>query len=211
MLGISIRRSRWRRPVIALALVLVAALVVVGAVRIFTRPHTVVATRVQANSQPTSCATSYPGKPEPPCSYSPPPPPPSASVLCTSDGLTVKAEWPGAYHGFTDEVLELVNTTAAPCYLAGAPATEVTTNSGVSESVSLGGFATTRVDVQAGEDLLIAFGSPGTCANVSTFDRASKAALALPGGTMDATGFSLDVECGQPEMQMFAVAPNPMS
>lgn len=198
-----------RQALIALGLVLVVATAIFGSMSLLS-PHRTVLVATEAGSQATSCPTGYPGKLTPPCSFRPAAPPPSAYVACTKGGLRLSAMWPGAYHGFTGESLELVNTTDAPCYLGGAPSMKVSTTSGGTESVSQGDFASTRVDVQPGEDLLIGLGSPGTCAKAGTPDSASGVTLTLPGGTMTVSGLRFGVECGAPLLQIFEVAPVPM-
>lgn len=209
MSKIGVNRPLSSQAPIALGLVLVAALVIFGSMRLLS-PHRAVLIATEAGSQARSCPTGYPGKPTPPCSFRPAAPPPSAHVVCTVGGLRLSAMWPGAYHGFTGESLELVNTTDAPCYLGGAPPMKVSTTSGGMEPVSQGDFVSTRVDVQPGEDLFIELGSPGACANAGTPDSASGITLSWPGGTMTVSGLRFGVECGVPLLQIFEIAPVPM-
>ncbi len=211
MHGTGVERTISHRAPIALGLTLVAALAVVGAISLVSSQRATLDV-AQADSQGGFPGGPCPGKPMLHCPALPPPPVlPPAQVSCVKSGLKVSSMWPGAYQGLTGESLELANTTDAPCYLTGAPRMKVGTTSGGTESVARGGLASKRVDVQPGEDLFIALGSPGTCAKPAAPDSASSLTLALPGGTMTVSGLRFGVECGAPVLEIFGVSPIPMS
>jgi hypothetical protein len=77
----------------------------------------------------------YPGKPTP--SGPLPTPPPAATVACTLADLQVTG-WSGGYLGDVRESVDFTDTSSAACYIAGAPAIQLTLSSGGVEPVALG-------------------------------------------------------------------------
>ena len=130
-------------------------------------------------------------------------PPTAATTPCTAKDLALDKLWPGALHGYATESVELTNRSARACYL-GAPILNVSVASGGREAVSLGQHTKDRVDVEPRHDLLLVFGSPGTCLSLGAPRHASKVQITLNGGSLFASGIELDVQCGLPKLLEFS-------
>ena len=153
---------------------------------------------------PAQAPTPYPGKPTP--SGPIPTPLPPATVACTLGDLEV-AGWPGGYLGDETESVEFTNTTSTACYMAGAPAIQLTLGSGVVESVALGQFATPTVDIEPGQSALLLFGSSGMCmASETPPAQPTSAIVALANGNAWAIAESMEVGCGVPSVVVFGAS-----
>ena len=151
--------------------------------------------------------TPYPGKPAPPPGFLGYVPPAPAKVECTSADFHLYVTWPGAYNGNIAESVELKNTSTTYCYLTGAPPIQVSSAKGGTEPVSLGKFASQRVNIQPGQGLFFVFGSPANCANANNGinEIATGMSLGMPGGSISASGLNLNVACGGLSLLVFAV------
>lgn len=145
----------------------------------------------------------YPGKPTP---SEPLPTPPAATVACTLADLQVTG-WSGAYLGDVTESVDFTDTSSAACYMAGAPAIQLTLSSGGVEPVALGQFATLTVDVQPGQSALLLFGSSALCATSETLPApATSAIITLTNGDAWTLTEPMYVGCGSPSVVVFGAS-----
>ena len=160
--------------------------------------------------QPPSCATPFPGKPTPSVCPATPSPTVLAQRECTSADLSVSALSPGAYHGYATQSVYLVNGSGRPCFLSGVPSITAHVGNGGDKPVSVGQFASQRLDLQPGAKVMIAAGAPGACSGMgaATRQQATSLTVALAGGDLTASGSGLnwDVECGSLTVLLFGPA-----
>ena len=134
------------------------------------------------------------------------PSPPPAAVACATPTVQLSSHNAGAYHGDAVEDILLANDSAAACYFPGAPAMTVALASGAHQSVSAGGFGSTRLDAQPAQQLHLTIGTPATCSTFGTPQPASSLSVSLPGGgAITVNDLNLDVQCGAPTVLLFDV------
>lgn len=171
----------------------------------FALSHSSLESSSRPRSGPSAVQTPYLGKPTAQSPFPTATATPTAGAACSAGDLRVSSTFPGGYQGYATETVELVDASAIPCYLPGAPVMQLALESGAAESVSLGQWATHSVAFQPSQGVMLVFGSPSTCATIGSAQPASSLQLTFAaGGTITVSGLELDVQCGSPTLLVFA-------
>jgi hypothetical protein len=129
---------------------------------------------------------------------------------CADADLQVSAGPAGAYRGQATQEIRLANTGAEACHLPGfpgvqlQPANEAPQTVGASELAPQ--LASTRLDLDPGEEVILLLGTPGSCEAANRPERkiSKRLQLALPGGGVKAVeGVHIDTLCGRATVMRF--------
>jgi hypothetical protein len=132
-------------------------------------------------------------------------PAPRAGRACSAADLQVTVGSAGAYHGSATQELTLTNRAPDACFIPGAPSVRAMLDDGSRHGADPGRFGSSRADLQPGQSAVLLIGTPATCSGADSTRRqvATRMALGLGGGTLQAGGAYLDLQCGQPSVVLF--------
>ena len=134
----------------------------------------------------------------------------AAARACAAADLQVSAGPAGAYHGQATQEIRLANTGGEACQLPGfpgvqlQPANEAPQTVGASELAPQ--LASTRLDLDPGEEAILLLGTPGSCEAATRPQRkvSKRLQLALPGGGVKSVdGVHIDTLCGRATVMRF--------
>jgi hypothetical protein len=129
---------------------------------------------------------------------------------CAAADVKLSAGPAGAYRGQATQEIRIANTGSEACHLPGfpgvqlQPADEAPQTVGASDAAPQ--LASTRLDLEPGEEAIVLLGTPGTCeaANGPQRKVSKRLQLALAGGGVKALdGVHIDTLCGRATVMRF--------
>ena len=130
--------------------------------------------------------------------------------LCAAADLHIVLGQKGARHGFATQEIRISNLSADKCTIDGIPDTQILPDNAAPQTLGAHDLkpqlASTRIDLDAGQEAILLIGTPGSCDAATRPQRkvATRIQLALPGGGVKKLdGAHVDTLCGRASLLRF--------